>query len=602
MECAERYSNILASKNPADLLGRVGAATADAADEANSEGISMEEVAKATLCEALRAALSARHFPSAKRALQALALDAYGLRCPEATFEFLAWLQSVDACARAEDFFEELLPEGHGERVQLQLLRELEARWPCPSKLASYRSVAKRIQLESPRFQRLRLQDLPPISEILTTSVPALTLVVTLQVHDNFLYLGAACTPPDGDPTLRLSQVRHMVTRIAVQESELNACMQKMMQIKVSLEKDMITSAEVDETLAGKYLDLLAQAEEALIKPVIQDLVSHFWQYGLNIEHPSNPKQLLFLPDAFLWPLPFERFASFSALFGSSNTAAFARDFSLHLLAQRTRTPPPTVRPSASVLLTDSFNEDRLRPKDDPKSETMCMVHKRLVEAKVISNAEKSLHGQMLTASPEDIKVMLTDSTMFFALGFGRFFSALDSRHFVTQDLRHLKLVAIFHRAQNDDGFRRQTKRDSMKSIRQQAMENSYGMPLLASFRGVGCIMLATEPIPVNLSTRCFETFAKSLQAGKTVAKALEDVLAQKEKPEFRYVRTLEGGLPPGSTAPLDPKKKPVADNSAPPPEGAEDLLPRHTRTAYLTVGLAWAPMEAAEADVKKKK
>jgi len=137
-----------------------------------------------------------------------------------------------------------------------------------------------------------------------------------------------------------------------------------------------------------------------------------------------------------------------------------------------------------------------------------------------------------------------------------------------------------------------------MKSLRQLTMENAYGAPLIAAFRGVHCSVLSTAPVPVALNTRCFETFAKAIQAGKSAAKGLEEAISLQEKPEFRYSRTLEGGLPPGTTGPVDPKKPPPAQS----PEGMEDLLPPHTRTSYVAVGLGWAPSEAAEGDGKKKK
>jgi len=601
MEVGERYSNVLANRGPQQLAEAPAKEAAEGGPEGGAEDsiqFSFEELAKATLCEALQDALAARNFRAARRALQALALEAYGLRCPEAAFEFLAWLQSVEVCARAEEVVEELLPEGHSERVHMHLLHELEARWPLPQSRSSYKAIKKRLLLESPTFQRMQLGDLPPIAEILQSSLPSLTLVVTLQVHNNYLYVGAVCTPPDGDSAQRLTQLEHMVTRIPVREAELNACLHKLQELNVSIEKEMITSRQVDEALAEQVGTLLAQAEATLIQPVVQDLVCHFWQYGLNIEHPCNPKQILLLPDSFLWGLPLERFPSLVALLPAPNLASIARDFSLHTLAQRSRTPPPIPQPASSVLLTDAFNEDKVEADEDPKSETMCAVHRRLIEAKVISKEEKSLHGQMLTASPEDVKGMLTDSTMFFALGFGRFFTTISSNHIAAQDLRHLKLVALFHRVQNDNAFRRQTKAESMKSLRQLTMENAYGTPLIATFRGVHCTVLSIAPVPVALSMRSFETFAKAIQAGKSAAKALEDVMGLQEKPEFRYSRTLEGGLPPGTTGPVDPKKPPPP----PSPEGMEDLLPSHTRTAYMAVGLAWVPSEAAEGDGKKKK
>lgn len=591
MEIAERYSNVLSDRSPSVLAG------AEEHSHERASQVAADEVARATLCEAAAAAVAARRFAAAARAFRPLALEAYGLERPDATVEFLFWLQGVEVCARAEEFFGELLPEEHAERVQLQTLRELEETWPQPGALSAYRATLRRLQLESPLFQKLQLSELPPISELLLSNVPPGTLVVTLQIHDNFLYMGATCSPPpDPDPEARAAKLQHVTTRVAVREVELHSCIQKLSELNLLIEKELISSVEVDASFSAQYCDILRQVDTFLIKPLVTDLVSHFWQWGLGATHPSNPKQLLLLPDNFLWPLPLERFPSLLGLFAPPGHAAFARDFSLHLTAMRARTTPPCPRAVSTVLLTDPFNDDVLRPNEDPKSETMCAMHKRLIETKVVGGAEKSINGQTLTPSPQDIKGMLADCTMFLSLGFGRFFTAMQARHLLSQDLRHIKLFALFMRAQNDGAFRRQTKADSMKSIKQQAMENSYGTPLLAAFRGVQCSIQVGAPVPVNLNMRCLETFAKGIQAGKPVAKALEEVLAlTTDDPARRYERTLEGGAIPGA-APVDPKK-----GAPPPAEGAEELLPEHTRTAYFVVGVAWQPSET-EAPVTKKK
>jgi len=246
---------------------------------------------------------------------------------------------------------------------------------------------------------------------------------------------------------------------------------------------------------------------------------------------------------------------------------------------------PP--RPASTVLLTDAFNEDTLRASDNPKAETMGLMHERLVTNKVISGGEKSLHGGRLTASPGDVKGMLADSTIFVALGFGRFNATLPSVPFAAQDLRHLKLLALFHRAVNDRAFRRQTKTDSAKTIRQISFEDNYCTPLIAAYRGVQCMLQTTGPSPANLMIQATETFSKALQAGKTAAKALEEVLLlQVESPELRYQRILSGGATP------------------PPASGPDkqDLFPFHTKMVMHTVGPPWSPLEGGEVPGGKKK
>merc|ERR1712232_205001 len=133
----------------------------------------------------------------------------------------------------------------------------------------------------------------------------------------------------------------------------------------------------------------------------------------------------------------------------------------------------------------------------------------------------------------------------------------------------------------NDSSFRRQTKTDSAKTLRQQAAEGSYGVILMASFRGVQSIVMVSAPVPVALATRNIEVFSRALQGGKTVAKAVDEVLSQHIKdPNLRFLRAKEGGefppearsgaaVPDGKDAKKPPAESPVAE---------EHLLPLHTR------------------------
>lgn len=569
------------------------------ADEAVAEATEppvAEEVARNTLGSAWRAALHGCNFQVAKRGVKLLALEAYGVRCSASTFELLVWFQSIDICGRAEEILQELQPGGHNERVQMAALRDIERRWPCPDEISAYRAISCRLKAESPTFQRLNLTDLPAVDALLLSDFPSLTLVVTLQIHDSYLHVAAVRTPPEGETSVRSTQLKFSAFRLPLKENEVHDCSVKLQELANAIEKEIIISGQLDTNLMDEYVEVLSKAERAFAIPIAHELVSSYWEEGLEGEHADNPKQMLLMPDAHLWNFPFERFASFRKLFQSSGPSAMNRDFSLHLFAQRSRTPAATVRTASSVLLTDPFNEDRLFAQDDAKSENMGAMHRRLVESKIISNGEKSVHGEALTASSQDIMSMAADCTMFFSVGFGRFWSTFNSRDFITQDFRHLRLLGLFHRCQNDIGFRRQTKVESLKPLRQQAMENPFGTALIASLRGVQCVVLGTLPIPVSLNLKSFEVFAKGVQGGRSAAKSLEEVITQQGSPEFRYSRMLQGGVPPGGAAPADPKK-----GTPPPPEDAEDVLPPYAQMSFVTVGLAWAPAETAEAGGKKK-
>jgi len=607
MAIAERYSNVLHNKDPANLFSPPAMADGDTmpavgATSTVPDELPFEEIGKSTLCEALKAALAARDFTAARRAARVLALSAYGLQCPEASFEFLVWLQSTTVCIRAEEIFRELQPEDHQERVQTHLLRSLEKRWPLPQALDTYTSTVKRLQAESPLFQRLQISDLPPISELVLSSLPPLTLVVTLQMHDHHLYVGAACSPGEGgDAQQRLQQLRYMVTRVEVRAPELHKCMTQLQELNLRIEKELITHPGIPEDLCEKYASLVSQAEACLAEPVARELARCFWTYGVHAAHPMNPQQLMLLPDSTLWGLPLERFTSFIDLFAIDKHSAISRDYSLHVAAQRVRkfveegkplkVPIPAAKGNTTALLTDTFNEDTLRPSENPRSETMSALHKRLVETKVIGNEQKSLHGGMFAASGQDIKTLLADSTAFYSLGFGRFFTAISARQFASQDLRHVALMGTFHRCLNDGAFRRQTKTDSMKTLRQLTIENAYGSPLIAAFRGVQCYVLATVPTPIASLTKSFEVFAKAVQAGKTVAKAVEEILLQEvQDPELRSCRKLEGGEEPV-------RSKEQEENGS----GPQPLLLPHSRSAFVVVGTPWTCSEAGDAGGKKK-
>jgi len=637
MKLAERYSNVLNGKHHHVVFsvpdlpegedealekdvspsGKDTAATQNAAADAT---LPFEEIGRGTLCRALVAAVASRHFVAAQRALSTLALYAYGVSYPEATFELLIWLQSVDVCNQAEELFSELMPPDHQERVQIGLLRRLEHDWLNPAHLQAYESIKRRLQHESPLFQRIQLADLPSIPELLLTHLPPLTLVVTLQVRDHYLYVGAACSSQEGDREHRLQNLTHKVSRRYVCESDLQAYINKMQELNLAIEKELIVAPVICEHLSAQLQTIVSHLEEWLLQPIAEGLGEHFWPYSPHIENPGNPKRMLLLPDSMISNLPLECSPSFNGLFGTMGHSSLSRDISLHVAAHRVHTyvgssdsekqalkvPIATMRNGTMALLTDPFNEDMLGSSDNPKSESMCMLHERLVQAKIIGNAAQSFQGQMFTASAEDIKGILADSSAFLSLGFSRFNATMPSRDFMSQDLRRLSLLALFQRCINDPSFRRQTKTDSMKTIWQLTAENSFNVPLIAAFRGVQCTVVTRIPVPASITMRCCEVFARAVHGGKTITQAMEEVLVQQvNSVEMRYARTLEGGEFPGAVSSVDaPSKKasPTPDssvNDAP----HVDLLPPYMLMAFVVVGVPWifSEPDPAAAGAKKK-
>ncbi|CAE7629209.1 unnamed protein product, partial [Symbiodinium pilosum] len=234
LRAAERYSNKLNGLDPSQVYQ-------PADDEAVEESGKVEEeteqeglldfsyFARHTLCEAATHSLRNRNMFSAKRAFEVLACEAYGQTCPLATFEFLCWLQSTEVCMREEAAFKEKLPEDHDERVQLYLLKNLESRWPFPEELGTYCAIRQRLEAESPFFQRLQLDKLPAIEEILLSHLPALTLVVTLQFRSSYLYVGAVLSPDAGDRAERVRQMQPMVARHMVHPAEVQTAINRIL-------------------------------------------------------------------------------------------------------------------------------------------------------------------------------------------------------------------------------------------------------------------------------------------------------------------------------------------------------------------------------------
>jgi len=390
----------------------------------------------------------------------------------------------------------------------------------------------------------------------------------------------------------------------------------KLSELNTSIEKELVNKPGLNEDHVKQFELLLSHLDSWIVKPIVTELTSSLWPWTTNIEHSSNPKQLVLMPDSTLWGFPLERCASLANLFSNMCHSAFSRDISLHAAAYRVRRFVEPADGSARIplkgsvagfrldstsLLTDPFMEDVLKTSDDPKTETMSMLHDRLVHAKIVGHANRSFHGKMFTASPQDVKGILTDSTAFLSFGFSRFFVTMPAKHFASQDLRRLSLFGLFNRSINDPSFRRQTKIDSAKTLRQLAAESPYGMSLMASFRGVQSMIIVSAPVPIPLAMRNIEVFSRALQGGKTVGKALEDVLSQQIKdPSLRYLRAKEGGiLPPearSATAAADAK-----DTKKHTEQGEEYLLPLHTQAAYSMVGAAWLFSESGPEGGGKK-
>jgi hypothetical protein len=407
----------------------------------------------------------------------------------------------------------------------------------------------------------------------------------------------------------------------------LHACARRLQELNTAIEKELLVSPELSGALAAQYSAVIDQAERALLAPLARELAVCFWPLGTGLEHPSNPKQLVLLPDSLLWGLPLESSASLLGLFGAGRPGAFSRDFSLHAAAFRVRgfvegTPEserrqvqdkmPGFRPSSTMLLTDAFNEDVPQAGEDPRAEIMCAFHDRLVDSKAIGNGARSIHGQKFCPSPADISAMLADSSAFLSLGFGRFFTTMSSPDFASQNLKNVSLVALFYRSVNSVCFRRHTKNDSMKPPKQREIEGAYGTPLIAAFRGAQCTVLASGPVPTALSIKAFETFAKALAAGKTVAQAMEEVMLSKvDAEDQRYVRALGTSDVAPVVSRTKTKKQELAKQQVEKVSTAKgspresdtaevELLPQHTRSVYMVVGAPWISGEEGPAETGK--
>jgi len=568
MEVAERYSNVLNSKDPSNIF------KAEEQQPVTESGVStLLAEGRTTLCEALRSAIVSRHFRAARRALLAL-LHSYGPDCVDGAFEILVWLQSVTVCLSAQETLVEVMPQDHSDYVHAAVIRLLHKHWPFPSLLQAWKQTMLRVG-DSPMFQNMQLSSLPPVVDLITGYVPPLTLIVSMLVHTRHVYVGAACAVQ--------GTMKPMVARIPF-DGDLPSHLRRLQELHQAVEKDLITTSVINEELSSQVQEILSCVEQVLAKPIARDLVKHFWPYGVQVEHPSNPRHMVLLPDSTLWSLPFEHFRCFEKLFGSPS---ISRDFSLHSLACRARTfveggaesKPLDVqlplRSGAISLITDTFDEDALRPGENPKSETMSMLHKRLLASGF--GTEQSIYGQMHTASPQDVKVTLADSSAVAVLAYGRFFTTLPSKYFASQDLRQLGLLAVFSRVMNDSSFRRQTKTDSLKSVQHLAAENDYGFPLIAAFRGVSCTVMTSRSVPAPVAMRSFETFLRALQSGKNVGASLNEV---------RKVRACKRLL----VKEVEPVEPDLDTCTA---------AVTYARQTYLIVGLPWISVEGTR--IKKK-
>lgn len=359
LEAAERYSNKLNGQDPSQVFQAVeepeaAMEEAEVAAEVEEGLLDFKEFARVTLCEAAKTALTTMNIPAAQRAFEVLACQGYGLRSPKATFEFLCWLQSTEVCIREEKVFKEKLPEDHDERVQLHLLRNLERRWPFPTELSIYKALKQRLETESTFFQRLQLDKLPAIEDILLSHLPASTLVVSLQFRGSFIYMGAVCTPPETvtDRGERVARLAPLVARHTVAPSEVHAAISRILVTRSQIEKQLLAQPEPDPQLQANLEQTVQEVEVHLMDPLSRRLEASFWPCSANAELPAipNPKQLVLLPDSSMAAIPFETMPSFTRLFGSGNDRIM-RDHSLHMLAQRVRASTDVVDAPLKVPL-----------------------------------------------------------------------------------------------------------------------------------------------------------------------------------------------------------------------------------------------------------
>lgn len=355
LRVAERYSNKLNGLDPSQVYQVPQEdeleESQETSEEEDASWLDFRSFARHTLCEAAKQALRTRCMVAAKRAFEVLACQAYGLSVPMASFEFLCWLQSTEVCMREEMVFKEKLPQDHDERVQLYLLRNLESRWPFPEELGTYKAIRQRLEAESPFFQRLQLDQLPSIEEIVLSHLPALTLVVTLQFRSNYIYAGAVLSPDAGDRTERAKQLQPMVARHMVHPAEVQTSINRISSTNSQIEKQLLSSPEVDPQLRENIRIIVDELDQHLMEPLSRRLEGHFWQCGLHAELPGapNPRQLLLLPDASLANLPLETMPSLLRLFGDRGAECILRDHSLHMMAKRVRDSADVAADSAPL-------------------------------------------------------------------------------------------------------------------------------------------------------------------------------------------------------------------------------------------------------------
>eukprot|EP00811_Abedinium_folium_P032677 NODE_5703_length_1742_cov_10.684830.p1 GENE.NODE_5703_length_1742_cov_10.684830~~NODE_5703_length_1742_cov_10.684830.p1 ORF type:complete len:519 (+),score=157.26 NODE_5703_length_1742_cov_10.684830:3-1559(+) len=513
---------------------------------------------------------------------------------------------------------------------------------------------------------------MPPVSDLLLTRLPPLTLVITMQLHYSHVYVGAALTPPEGEADWRAEQIDYMVHRHPVSKSELRTLVQRFREVNVGLEKELATTSESDGRLAENSQRVLDVIETRLAQPLVEHFKAHFWREPVSRDpgdaEPAGatggagkgkaradageekrelPQRIVLLPGTLFWNMPLERFPSMLQLFPCppppppekgaavvqrdpaqprSAHAMFSRDHSLHLLAQRARGPDAIAATGATsagggaaaagaatgasmvvkaqmaclpldktTLLSDPFAEDALSADDPPNSETLCDQHHRLTLSRV-ANVALRTHGLKYVASPQDIKCMLAASSIFLSVGFGRFFTTMAPKHFMSQDLRGLSVLGLFDRCINNAAFRRQAKMDSQITARQLSIESAYSASLIAASRGVACTVQSIVATPVALAMRSFEVFAKGLQEGKTLAKAHEDMLNKDVDSRCRRYLMAEPGT---ETAPVASKgaepllKVPVVHEQRAPSRGMPQ--PHSQDVFYIFAGLPWLCQEQVE-------
>jgi len=604
MAVCDAQSKFLHPAPPAPPAGKGQPAAAAAAadspeeqpDEEEVESASASEVrqGRATLEEVVRRSLAALDFVVARRALVSLVFRAYGELDAERAFQHLVMLQSVDVFVRSLEIVETCMPREHPEFVWVRQLKALQRRWLNAPELPTYIDARTSLMESSPMGDRLfSLATLPPVSELLATHIAPGTLVVSLQLHSNSLYVGAVCTVADAAAT-----PKYFVKRVAMNEMDVFVRARRLGEINTEIEREMRLAPGFSAAMEDQYAQVCSEMDR-LLSPIFQQLELSFWPLSRFVKHDSNPQRMVLLPDSSLAAFPLERLASVTRMFVDTPAEKICRDLSFHLHVYRVKDLLETVDRSSLAdslpgvssdkfkMIVDPFAEDTLRPTEPEGSQTMFELLESLEGEKICAGG---LTGKRWIASPEDFTKVLVESQAVVYLGFGKFLSAMGSGSALAAlDLRHLPILCSVCRCINDTAFRRQTKGDSMKTPALLGVELFYSFSLLASMRGVRALLFTVNPLPIPAAMKVADAISRNMVTeGMTLAQALAAVFAQTvDSSQYRLVR-------PGGEDAVEAGEDGEDEEELP-------LLSFHSRAALITVGLANTGTGAAPPKGKDK-